>query len=376
MNEVWITDIAAVTPLGDDLDTSWRRLCAGECALRPVERFETGGYLSGIGGEVAGLRAAPDGSLLDPLLERLLAGLAPLPEGTRLLLASTKGRIDLLERKLRGAAVTDERLLAASLLADLDRRLGTRGGANVNAACASSTIALARGAAEIAHGLTDAVLVVGIDLLSEFVFSGFSALKGMSPGACRPFDAGRDGLTLGEGGAALLLLSRSRAEREGRSPLARLAGWGVANDAHHVTAPARDGCGLILAVRQALRVAGAPSSAVAGISAHGTGTVFNDQMELTAFSELFGGHLPPLHGVKGAIGHTLGAAGAIEAAFAVCSLRERRLPPTVGLVTPEPVAAGSVATDALPLGEGLLLSTNSGFGGINAALLLAAGGVC
>jgi 3-oxoacyl-[acyl-carrier-protein] synthase II len=192
----------------------------------------------------------------------------------------------------------------------------------------------------------------------------------LDPEGSRPFDRDRAGLTLGEGAAALLLTIRERAVRENRPVLARVLGWGTANDAHHITAPSRDGCGLILAVRQALETAGLAADTVDGISAHGTGTVYNDLMELTAFRALFGEDCPPLHSVKGALGHTLGAAGGIEVALGIRSLETGLLPPTVRLGEPEPGAEGLVSPAARPFGGQVLLSTNSGFGGINSALLL------
>jgi 3-oxoacyl-[acyl-carrier-protein] synthase II len=371
LKEVVITAAAAVTGLGDTLDRTWDRLLAGECAFAPVDRFDTGAYTCSLAACVPDLVPAANGSRLPSLLDRLPAGFGPVPADSRLLLATTKGAIDLFDRQAPGESLAGREILAGALLADLGRRFGIDGPAcNINAACASSTIAVARGAAAIAHGLTETALVVCCDLVSEFVFSGFSALMALDPSGSRPFDRDRAGLTLGEGAAALLLMSRERAEGENRPVLARVLGWGTANDAHHITAPARDGCGLILAVRQALATAGLTPGEVDGISAHGTGTVYNDLMELTAFGTLFGEGCPPLHSVKGALGHTLGAAGGIEVALGVRSLAAGLLPPTVGLGEPEPAAGGLVSSIAQSFAGRVLLSTNSGFGGINGALLL------
>ena len=371
MNEVVITAAAAVTGLGDSLKQTWDRLLRGECAFAPVTRFDAGSFTSSIAACVPDLAPAANGSRLPVLLERLLDGFGPVPPDSRLLLATTKGAIDLLERHRRGEPTAQGEILPESLLGDLEWRLGTRGpSCNINAACASSTIAVARGAAAIAHGQAEVVAVVCCDLVSEFVFSGFSALRALDPRPARPFDRDRAGLTLGEGAAALLLMSRRRAEREKRPVLVRVLGWGIANDAHHITAPARDGCGLVLAVRRALETAGLGEEAVEGISAHGTGTVYNDLMELTAFNTLFGAGRPPLHSVKGALGHTLGAAGGIEVALGTCSLATGLLPPTVGLATAEAGAEGQVCAAAQPFAGEVLLSTNSGFGGTNGALIL------
>jgi 3-oxoacyl-[acyl-carrier-protein] synthase II len=150
-------------------------------------------------------------------------------------------------------------------------------------------------------------------------------------------------------------------------------GWGVANDATHITAPARDGCGLILAVRQALAKAELCANAVSAISAHGTGTVYNDLMELTAFATVFGAHRVPIHSVKGAIGHTLGAAGGIEVALGFKALTAGTVPPTAGFRTPEAGAEDIVSSQAVSFAGDVLLTTNSGFGGVNAALLLGKG---
>ncbi|MEZ4601636.1 MAG: beta-ketoacyl-[acyl-carrier-protein] synthase family protein [Syntrophotaleaceae bacterium] len=371
MKDVVITAAAAVTGLGDTLDTTWERLLRGESAFAPVERFDTGAYTSSMAACVPGLPLSRCGSRLPSLLDRLLAQVDSVPADSRLLLATTKGAVDLFDQQRNGRPLAVGEVFPKTLLDDLGDRFGLeKPFCNINAACASSTIAVGRGAAAIAHGRAEAVLVVCCDLVTEFVLSGFSALMALDPEGSRPFDRNRAGLTLGEGAAALLLMSRERAEEEERPVLARILGWGAANDAHHITAPARDGSGLILAVRQALQTAGISCEAVDGISAHGTGTVYNDLMELTAFRALFGEEIPPLHSVKGAIGHTLGAAGGIEIALGIRSLDTGLLPPTVGLNEPEPAALGLVDTRIRPFRGQVLLSTNSGFGGINSAVLL------
>lgn len=374
MNRVVISAAQTVTALGDNLDLSWQALRAGRAAIAPIERFDCSRYHAKIAALVPDL-AAPEGiSLCTPLLERLLAGFPRVPADTRLLLATTKGPIDLLEYRQRRGEPLDRRVLAEALLDELKSRFALQeSGININAACASSTIAMARAGALIQHGRAESVLVVCLDLVSEFVLAGFSALKGLSPSPSRPFDRERDGLSLGEGAAALLLMSEERARREGRPQLGRLLGWGVANDANHITAPARDGCGLIAAVEQALQRAVVAPEKIAAISAHGTGTVYNDAMELTAFARLFGERPLPLNSIKGALGHTLGAAGGIEAVLALRSLQEQLLLPTVGLEQAEETTPQRVSSSAQPFSGEVLLSTNSGFGGINAALLLAAG---
>jgi 3-oxoacyl-[acyl-carrier-protein] synthase II len=371
MRTVCISAAQAVTGLGPDLDSLWGGVMAGESAIRPLTRFATSRYLAGNASWIEGLEATAGGSRLAPLLDRLLDGFGPVPADASLITASTKGCVDVMERLQGGGPADPARLPLADLLQQLATRFGLSApGININAACASSTIAVARAAALIAAGRSEAVLVVCADLVSEFVFSGFSALQALSPTVCRPFDRHRDGLILGEGGAALLLMSCERARREGRPNLGVVAGWGAANDATHITAPARDGCGLIAAVQQALARASIGPAAIGAISAHGTATPYNDAMELTAFRTLFGARPLPLHSIKGAIGHTLGAAGGIEVALGLKCLATGQLPPTVGLREAEAGGEGMVSAAVQALTGRYLLSTNSGFGGVNAALIL------
>jgi 3-oxoacyl-[acyl-carrier-protein] synthase II len=285
--------------------------------------------------------------------------------------ASTKGEIDLLTRVRRVEQQLPDAILFETLVDKIAKRFSLETpGYNVNAACASSTLAVARAAAMISAGVTDAVLVYAADLVSEFVFSGFSALQALSDQPCRPFDRQRNGLTLGEAGVALLLTSEECAAQQNEEPLAVVAGWGVANDAHHVTAPARDGCGLILACQQALAKAAVESADIAAINAHGTGTIYNDAMELTAFSEIFGDSLPPVHGMKGSLGHCLGAAGGVEIAVACRALQEQQIPGTVGCTDPEAAARGKIGEKPQPISGDFILCSNSGFGGINATVIL------
>ena len=246
----------------------------------------------------------------------------------------------------------------------------TGNGICVSASCASSTIAVAHGAALIESGRAEAVLVCCGDLITEYHFSGFSALKALSPFACRPFDRGRQGLSLGEGAAALLLMNAARARRENRDQLGTILGWGISNDATHITAPAKSGRGLVQAVDQALRSARRKPEHIAAISAHGTGTVYNDLMELNAFRQVFGERKLPMYSIKGTIGHTLGAAGGLEIILGLKTLSTRMTPPTVGFSNPEKGAEGQVSSGPQAVSGDYLLTTNSGFGGVNAAIVL------
>lgn len=374
MSRVVISKIATVTALGDGLELLWQGLLAGQSGISPVDRFACENYISRQAACIPDLQAPRHASLLDAILERVAAQLGPVPSDSRLLVASTKGEIDLLTTVCREEAKIPAAVLFEPLLAKIARRFKlTAVGSNINAACASSTIAVARAAGLIAAGQTDAVLVYAADLVSEFVFSGFSALQALSAEACRPFDQQRKGLNLGEAGIALLLMSEERARVCDQQPLVYVAGWGAANDAHHVTAPARDGSGLVLACNQALAKAEIATEQVAAINAHGTGTIYNDAMELTAFNAVFGETLPPLHGVKGSLGHCLGAAGGVEIAIACKSLQDQQLPGTVGCLQPEEAGQGRLSAESQQIAGDYLLCSNSGFGGINGVVILQGG---
>ncbi len=376
MSRVAIVGARAVSAAGLGIDPLWRHLADGRTAIAPLTRFDSC-LPAPVAACVPGIDPRPGESRAMPLLAGLLTGF-PLPDKPYLLIvATTKGCLDLFEEVEQGAAVDAAPATPAGCLALVVSMLHPAPTAafTVNAACASSSLALARAAALINSGRQKAVLVVAFDLVTRFVYTGFASLKALAAGPCRPFDRHRDGLSLGEGAAAILLVEGSAIRRRGLSPAGWIVGWGSSNDAVHVTAPARDGSGLIRAISSALGRAELAPRQVAAVSAHGTGTVYNDLMELTALRGVFGNRIPPVYGIKGVVGHTLGAAGGIEACVALRAMAAGIVPATVGLRQPAPEAKGLVDTRPRPLPDGPLLLTNSGFGGINAALVLERGGV-
>ena len=382
MNEVWIVATAAVSALGENRSELWLKLLAGESAITPLERFATTPYYSKVAAEIKSLQLDPQHeSRLPTLIKKLFRDFpGPLPTSCTLIGSTLKGAIDRQEKIWHRETTAKENQQSPSNTPPLPceaagwvaQHFGlTEPGFTINAACASSTIALSTAASRIASGQQDAILVWAAEILSEFVFAGFASLQALSPDVCRPFDKNRNGLVLGEGAATLLLMSARQAAKEGRQPLAIIKGWGVANDAVHLTAPAQDGRGLIKACRRALSRADLGPEKIAAINAHGTGTIHNDSMETAAFSELFGHRKVPFHSIKGALGHTLGAAGALETVIAVESLQKQLLPPTLGLKDPMNEATGMISSEIREFSGDHLLLTNSGFGGVNAALVLA-----
>ena len=368
-----VIDAAAVTALGNNLETLWNGLLSGDSAIRPIRRFpvDQDHYKAKIAAHINDLNSCGDHSMLQDLLDRMLVGMGPVPDDAALLTATIKSGADNLESFCRGKTVDFQDVLLTSVADHVGSKLQLGcNGICISASCASSTIAVAHGAGLIESGQAEAVLVCCGDLITEYAFSGFSALKALSPFPCRPFDIERKGLSLGEGAAALLLMNAARARRVNSNRLGTILGWGIANDATHITAPAKSGRGLVQAVNQALKTAKRKPEEITAVSAHGTGTVYNDLMELTAFRQVFGERKVPMYSIKGAIGHTLGAAGGIEIILGLKTLSTGMVPPTVGFSSPEKGAEGQVSSEPQTVSGDYLLTTNSGFGGVNAALIL------
>ncbi|MEN8142281.1 MAG: beta-ketoacyl synthase N-terminal-like domain-containing protein [Thermodesulfobacteriota bacterium] len=361
MTEVVICSAGAVTALGN-LEETFQGLLANRSAL--ASGFLDGSLAKWPTGSVRDIEASPGSDQRQQELVRMaLSGLPGIPEDASLLLSTTKGAVDeLLEGESNSWPGQPW-----DLGPWLARMAGLTGPVStISAACASGTMAVIDAAQRLRQGGQEKVILVfGIDLLSRFVVSGFARLHALAKENCRPFDGDRDGLALGEGAAALLMTTAEEAGSRGWQVLARVRSWGVSCDAGHITAPCREASGLLRALNNCT---GGGELEVGAINAHGTGTKFNDAMEMRAFSETWQGKIP-FHSVKGAIGHCLGAAGVIEAAIAVKSLAAGKIPPTVGLLEPEGGLSGLDGGAAQELICPSILSCNSGFGGINAAVL-------
>lgn len=362
-----------LTPFGSGADLCFESLVGKRSAVSRVTRFNTAEFTSGIAATVSDLRYHGEKSLVMQMIERLFAVSRPeIPADASLLLATTKGEIDLLEKSLLGKSGDPAESSLDRLLAKVAALAGTKGPAAViSAACTSSSAAVGRAAAMIRAGKTECVLVVACDSVTEFIYSGFSSLMALDTIPARPFDAARKGLSLGEAAAFSLLMSEKRAKREGRNILCEISGWGMGDDANHMTGPSRASEGLINAIQRALASASVAPAEIGFISAHGTGTNYNDEMEMRAFRALFSDTTPPVYSVKGAIGHTMGAAGLVETIIAMKSLQTATVPPTVNFLLPDDAARGWVSAEPVLLERaGRALVTNSGFSGVNTALVL------
>jgi 3-oxoacyl-[acyl-carrier-protein] synthase-1/3-oxoacyl-[acyl-carrier-protein] synthase II len=272
----------------------------------------------------------------------------------------------------RPAMAAIDRFLGSNPAAALAREYGFSGPCQtVVNACSSGTDALGIAASWIRAGACDVVLAGGADELCRVTYNGFISLMITDDSPCRPFDRGRRGLNLGEGAALLVLEAEPVRKGRGRRARAALLGYGSACDAHHLTAPHPDGQGLKRALREALASAGASADQVAFVNAHGTGTPDNDRVESRTLAELLPG--VPFVSTKGYTGHTLGAAGAIEAAFTVACLERGRIPANAGFSEPDPELPARPVTEATAVAGSVALSQSLAFGGNNAVVVLGLG---
>lgn len=282
-----------------------------------------------------------------------------VPEDTLLVLSTTKGNIEWL------GMCDDERLSlykSADIIAEA-LGINKHKPVVVSHACVSGVLALVYAMRRLQHGTHKHAIVIGCDRFSRFVLSGFQSFQAVADEACKPFDANRKGINLGECGAAIVLTTQPDF-----GALARLYAGGSSNDANHISGPSRTGEELGIAINTALQQAGITAEDIDMISAHGTATMYNDEMEAKAFN-LCGLEDKPVHSFKGYTGHTLGAAGVLESVMIIESLQHQQLIPSLGfkeLGVPVPL---NVTTEAKSADIEYVLKTASGFGGCNATAI-------
>lgn len=337
-----------MSAFGPGAETFWRGALSGTTAIREG-RFGFAATCAGGDAIAAAREAIADAGLTD------LSGVA-------LVCGTTTGGVPAWLSGSRDAQIAYHAPAAA-----LARALGLGGPLLVpSVACASGTAAMGLALDLVRSGRAEAALCGGADVLTDFVARGFASLQAIDLRApCRPFDRDRGGLSLGEGAAFLVVEPAANARRV----RAELRGAGLAGDAVHMTAPDREGGGAARAMTAALADAGVSPTEIQFVSAHGTGTVFNDAMEARALCRAGLAHAA-VHGVKGAIGHTLAAAGAFEALLCMRALESGELPPTTGLCVRDPAIDLDVIARPRRAAIRAALSTSSGFGGMNAAIVL------
>jgi 3-oxoacyl-[acyl-carrier-protein] synthase-1 len=282
---------------------------------------------------------------------------------TGFIISTTKGNIALLEQQPEGAAPPLEDM---QLFATAKKIAAYFNAANVplvvSSACISGLAAVLTGKRLIESGRYDHVVVTGADMLTRFVLSGFQSFQAVSPAPCQPFDAHRSGVTLGEG-AATVVLSRNRG-----NALFSLGAGAVSNDANHISGPSRTGLELAAVMRLAVEGSGLSPEDIGFVSAHGTATLYNDEMEAKALHHA-GLAATPVNSLKGYYGHTLGAAGLLEAVISMQAMKAGVVLPTKGFKTPGVSMPVNVNNTLLQKNVSCFLKTVSGFGGCNAAMV-------
>jgi 3-oxoacyl-[acyl-carrier-protein] synthase II len=387
---VVVTGMGLVSAVGWTLDETWHAIAEGRSGLGPLTLFESQRCGKLPVGEVAGDPAARSGldggSRSDHLAawaaqqawnDAGLAAAAFDPDRGAVVLGALTGGMMFTEAFLAGlnqGRVVEPRTLADRACCNATDRVAERFGlagfrATVSNACASGGAALGLGCDLIESGEADLVLAGGVDSLNRVVLNGFNSLMLVSPDGCRPFDADRKGMSVGEGAGVLVLESAAHARARGARVRAWLAGRGNTCDAHHVSAPEPEGRGLARAMRLALADAGLPPAAVDYINAHGTGTADNDPVEARAIAAVFGARPPAVSSTKRFFGHTLAAAGAIEAIVVVLALERQAIPPNLGLRTVDAKVALAPVCEYRAAKLDVVMSTSLGFGGNNSAVL-------
>ncbi|MBO8162749.1 MAG: beta-ketoacyl-[acyl-carrier-protein] synthase family protein [Brevibacillus sp.] len=387
MDEIVITGIGAVTSIGGRTAEVWDGLLAGRSGRKRVERFNVEEHQNKYGCEVvrippSGLQLETDNMgratrlVLPALMEALAdAGLAIEDLSiyrTGLSIGTTMGEIEPLEEAMMQGSSRQggPHLIAENIV----RIFGMKGPLwTITNACAAGNLAIARAMDELLRGRAEIMIAGGVDAFSWAAFTGFSSLRAMTPDVCRPFDRNRQGLLLGEGSGILILERGGQAQKRKARPRARLLGYAMNCDAHHITQPDPGASGAARAMEDALRMAGIDKRQIGYVSAHGTGTPANDRMEAKALRAVFSEEVEriPVSSIKGHIGHTLGAASAIEAVVCVKALEEGILPPTIHLEQQDPDCnVNVIANKPLEKRVEYVLSNAYAFGGINSSLVL------
>ena len=407
LRRVVITGLSAITPLGNDLATSWSKLLRGESGVTPITTFDTSDHLTKFAGLVEGFDPTAYISAKQARrLERFCAfsiacakmvlehaGLDEIPpedqDYTGCLIGCGLGGLKIFEETVvklehegpRRVSPFALPLYIANMAPGLASIALQAKGPNLvtTSACASGIHALIYAYSDIAMGRADAMVTGGVEsTITSLGIAGFNAMRALSTRnddpkrASRPFDKDRDGFVMGEGCGLLMLESLEHAQARGANILAEVVGGASTADAYHMTAPAEDGSGMARAMQGALRTAGMQPEDIEHINAHATSTPLNDVTETRAIKRVFGKHAYniPITANKSMIGHLLGAAGGVESVFSIMSLAEEVLPPTINLENPDPECdLDYISEGKRPKKVANVLCNSFGFGGTNASVI-------
>jgi 3-oxoacyl-[acyl-carrier-protein] synthase-1 len=291
------------------------------------------------------------------------SGIAINDKKTVLIISSTKGNISLLETETNNPELKKRIALSTSAKLVSEYFGFTTQPIIISNACISGVLAIITGMRLLQSGQYENAVIAGADVITKFILSGFESFQALSPQICKPFDKSRDGLNLGEGAGTIILSTNKKYSQN-----IKVKGGSVSNDANHISGPSRTGEELAYAIKKAMGVAAVTPGDIDFISAHGTATVYNDEMEANAFA-LSGLQSVPLNSLKGFYGHSLGAAGLIESIVSIQSMKESLVLPTLGFKEMGITNPLNICTDLLPGNFKNCLKTASGFGGCNAAVV-------
>ncbi|MBI4772075.1 MAG: beta-ketoacyl-ACP synthase II [Chloroflexi bacterium] len=406
---VVVTGLGCICPVGNNVQESWENIKAGRSGVGPITLFDPADHATRFAAEVRGFDPVAEfGSKEARRMDRYTqfaaaatrealadAGL-DLTGGNRdrvgAFIGSGIGGVGTLLREYdvfreRGARRVSPFLVPMMLPDSASGQIailfGLRGpNLSVVSACATGTNAIGEAAEVIRRGAADVMVAGGAEsAILPLVMAAFNVMGALSQhnedpqGASRPFDLNRDGFVAGEGAGALILEEYRHAQSRGARILAEVLGYGITNDAYHVSAPAENGAGAAECMKMALADAGLRPAEVDYLNAHGTSTPLNDKSETAAVKTVFGerAYDTPISSTKSMTGHLLGAAGAIEAAFCIKVMQEGLLPPTINYHTPDPACdLDYVPNVARPAAVRRVMSNSFGFGGHNATLILGA----
>jgi len=394
-----VTGLGIITAIGCDVPSFWKSLLRGVCGIGAITLFDASGYRSQKAAEVRGfdphlyfserqlqrmsrcdqlgLKAAAE-AVMDSRLnlkgeDRERIGVF-IGGGAGGILSAEQYRKEMLERGWRRVRPSLLLPFATCTLTDaIAEKFGLLGPrATIATACSSSATAIGYALSSIRSGEVDVAIVGGSESLSEVTFGGFNALRSVDEDCCRPFDLNRKGLSLGEGAAILVIEGMEQALKRRAKIYAEVLGYGLTGDGHHMTAPDPNGNGAFQAMKEALENSAISPGEVDHINAHGTATPTNDLAETRAIKNLFQDRAKkiPVSAIKSMVGHCLGAAGAVEAAATVLSVKENRIPPTINYQTPDPECdLDYVPNQARVMPVNLALSNSFAFGGNNTVLV-------